>query len=108
MRLWCLTSHLTLVLTSALALACNDTPARPSANKTLYNEAERARLVQCCQGLVHEAWNSDPPNAGVLYAARSCEALAKEGRFREAREKLAAAGHATTCNKCPLHGCRRM
>lgn len=86
------------------AAACESTP-RVAPNPST-EEAERAQLLQCCQGLVHEAWNSDPPNAGVLHAARACEALAREGKLDDARERLRASGHATICDLCPPNGCR--
>ena len=90
----------------AIALVGCDEP-RPIPVRTGDEDAERARMLQCCQGLTHDAWNSDPPNPQVLHAARACELLAKEGKLEEAREQLEIVGRATMCDKCPLNGCRR-
>jgi hypothetical protein len=68
----------------ALATAC-EAPSEHGAIEEEYLAEERTRLIQCCQGLVHEAWNSDPPNATVLHSARACEALAREGKLEDAR-----------------------
>lgn len=81
-------------------------PAPSVAPPPVSQDAEQAQLLQCCQGLVHEAWNSDPPNPHVLHAARACESLAREGKLEQARERLRAAGHATICDLCPPNGCR--
>ncbi|HNS95640.1 MAG TPA: hypothetical protein PKL73_01730 [Polyangiaceae bacterium] len=83
-------------------VACESSPGVVESDE----KEERARLVQCCQALAHEAWNSDPPNSNVLHAARDCEALARQGHFEQARTKLRAAGHATACEGCPPNGCR--
>lgn len=88
-----------------LMAACEGAPP-PERERAQDPDAERARIVQCCQGLVHEAWNSDPPNPHVLHAARACEFLARQGRIDEALDTLSAAGHSTTCDRCPPNGCR--
>ena len=94
------------VLVMASTVIGCEASAPSIAPKPNTDDAEQAQLLQCCQGLVHEAWNSDPPNPHVLHAARACESLAREGKLEEAREMLSASGHATICDLCPPNGCR--